>query len=95
MASAIRGRSLLANRSGADRGRMVAEARGMFEKSLAADADYAPAVEGLAEAYNIIWLERSDHRATADEHRTREPHCEPLSLPIAPFCSIPLPQMHT
>jgi adenylate cyclase len=65
----LRGRSLLANRSGADRGRMVAEARGMFEKSLAADADYAPAVEGLAEAHNIIWLERSDDRATADEHR--------------------------
>ena len=63
------GRSLLSNRSGTDRGRMVAEARGMFEKSLAADADYAPAVEGLAEAYNIIWLEHSDYRATTDEHR--------------------------
>jgi len=37
----LRGRSLLSNRSGTDRGRMVAEARGMFEKSLAADADYA------------------------------------------------------
>jgi adenylate cyclase len=48
---------------------MVAEARSMFEKSLAADADYAPAVEGLAEAYNIIWLEHSDSRATYDEHR--------------------------
>jgi TolB-like protein len=56
----LRGRSLLANRSGTDRGRMVAEARGMFEKSLMADDDYAPAVEGLAEAYNIIWLEHSD-----------------------------------
>ena len=65
----LRGRSLLANRSGSDRGRMVAEARSMFEKSLAADADYAPAVEGLAEAYNIIWLEHSDSRATYDEHR--------------------------
>jgi hypothetical protein len=65
----LRGRSLLSNRSGTDRGRMVAEARGMFEKSLAADTDYAPAVEGLAEAYNIIWLEHSDYRATTDEHR--------------------------
>jgi len=65
----LRGRSLLSNRSGTDRGRMVAEARGMFEKSLAADADYAPAVEGLAEPYNITWLEHSDYRATTDEHR--------------------------
>jgi hypothetical protein len=65
----LRGRSLLSNRSGTDPGRMVAEARGMFEKSLAADTDYAPAVEGLAEAYNIIWLEHSDYRATTDEHR--------------------------
>ena len=44
----LRGRSLLSNRSSTDRGRMVAEARGMFEKSLAADADYAPARRGVS-----------------------------------------------
>jgi adenylate cyclase len=57
----LRGNALLKNRAGTDRGQMVAEARRLLEQAVAADPGYAPAIQGLAEAYLIIWLERTGH----------------------------------
>lgn len=53
----LRGNALIENRRGEDRGAMAAEARGLFEKALAADPKYAPAIEGLAYSYAIGFLE--------------------------------------
>ena len=55
----LRGNALLKNRAGAERGRMVAEARGLLQQAVDADPSYAPAIQGLAEAYLVIWLERT------------------------------------
>jgi TolB-like protein/Tfp pilus assembly protein PilF len=65
----LRGNALLKNRAGADRGRMVAEARSLLKQAVDADPYYAPAVQGLAEAYLIIWLERSGYAPLAAELR--------------------------
>lgn len=65
----LRGNALLKSRSGINRGEMVAQARTYFEQSLAADPNYVPSLQGLAEAYNIIWLEITEYPPIANEHR--------------------------
>jgi len=68
----LRGNALLKNRAGAERGRMVAEARSLLEQAVDADPYYAPAVQGLAEAYLIIWLERTGYAPLDPELRHPE-----------------------
>lgn len=53
----LRGKALITMRHGDTRGEMVAEARHLFEQALAADARYAPAVQGLAYTYAATFLE--------------------------------------
>lgn len=65
----LRGNALLKNRGGADRGRMVAEARRLLEQAVDADPGYAPAIQGLAEAYLVIWLERTGYAQLQAELR--------------------------
>jgi len=65
----LRGNALLKNRAGTDRGQMVAEARCLLQQSVAADPGYAPAIQGLAEAHLIIWLERTGYPALQAELR--------------------------
>lgn len=65
----LRGNALLRNRAGSDRGRMVAEARRLLEQAVAADPEYAPAMQGLAEVLLVIWLERTDHPPLQTEWR--------------------------
>jgi adenylate cyclase len=68
----LRGNALLKNRAGAERGRMVAEARRLLEQAVEADPDYAQALQGLAEAYLIIWLERTGYAPLDPELRHPE-----------------------
>jgi TolB-like protein len=68
----LRGNALLKNRAGAERGRMVAEARSLLQQAVDADPSYAPAVQGLAEAYVVIWLERTGHAPLDPELRHPE-----------------------
>ena len=68
----LRGNSLLKNRSGAHRGDMVQQARELLEAAMAADPNYAPAIQGLAEALLVIWLEHTDNPALAGEFRRPE-----------------------
>ena len=63
----LRGNTLLKNRAGADRGQMVAEARSLLEHAVDADPRYAPAVQGLAEVYLVIWLEQTGYTPLAAE----------------------------
>ena len=53
----LRGKALLTMRHGDTRGAMVAEARRLFEQALVADAQYAPATQGLAYTYAAAFLE--------------------------------------
>jgi adenylate cyclase len=53
----LRGKALLTMRHGDTRGAMVTEARQLFEQALAADAQYAPAAQGLAYTYAAAFLE--------------------------------------
>lgn len=53
----LQGRTLIEGRRGEDRGAMAAEARELFRKAVAADQQYAPAVEGLGYSYAVAWLE--------------------------------------
>jgi adenylate cyclase len=65
----LRGNALLKNRAGADRGQMVLEARNLLKQAVDADPHYAPAVQALAEAYQIIWLERTGYAPLTAEWR--------------------------
>jgi adenylate cyclase len=56
-------------RHGDTRGAMVTEARRLFEQALAADAHYAPAVQGLAYTYAAAFLEPMRDGQLAGEWR--------------------------
>jgi adenylate cyclase len=68
----LQGRSLLNKIYGADRGQTLATARALFEKCLELDPGYAPAMQGLAAADVLIWLEPTNHPQTAREYANKE-----------------------
>lgn len=68
----LRGNALLKNRAGVERGRMVAEARHLLQQAVDSDPHYAPAVQALAEAYLVIWLERTGYAPLDPELRHSE-----------------------
>jgi adenylate cyclase len=68
----LQGRSLLNKIYGADRGQTLATARVLFEKCLELDPNYAPAMQGLAAADVLIWLEPTNHPQTAPEYGKKE-----------------------
>ena len=65
----LRGKALLTMRHGDTRGAMVTEARRLFEQALAADPQYAPAVQGLAYTYAAAFLEPMRDGQLAGEWR--------------------------
>jgi adenylate cyclase len=48
------------------------EARGLFGKSLELDSNYAPALQGMAAADILIWLEPTNHPETSPEYNKKE-----------------------
>ena len=64
----LQGRSLLNKIYGSDRGQTLATARNLFEKCLELDPNYAPALQGLAAADILIWLEPTNHPQTSGEY---------------------------
>jgi adenylate cyclase len=68
----LQGRSLLSKIYGPDRGQTLATARALFEKCLELDPSYAPAMQGLAAADVLIWLEPTNHPQTAREYANKE-----------------------
>ncbi len=68
----LQGRSLLSKIYGADRGLTLATARSLFEKSLDLDPSYAPALQGMAAADVLIWLEPTNHPQTSGEYANKQ-----------------------
>jgi adenylate cyclase len=68
----LQGRSLLYKIYTADRGLTLARARGLFERSLELDPNYAPALQGQAAADILIWLEPTNNPETSAEYNKRE-----------------------
>jgi len=68
----LQGRSLLNKIYANDRGLTLATARGLFEKSLELDPGYAPALQGMAAADVLIWLEPTNHPQTSREYNNKE-----------------------
>jgi TolB-like protein/DNA-binding winged helix-turn-helix (wHTH) protein/tetratricopeptide (TPR) repeat protein len=68
----LQGRSLLNKIYANDRGLTLATARGLFEKSLELDPGYAPALQGMAAADVLIWLEPTNHPQTSREYNKTE-----------------------
>jgi TolB-like protein/DNA-binding winged helix-turn-helix (wHTH) protein/Flp pilus assembly protein TadD len=68
----LQGRSLLNKIYANDRGLTLATARGLFEKSLELDPGYAPALQGIAAADVLIWLEPTNHPQTSREYNNKE-----------------------
>jgi TolB-like protein/Tfp pilus assembly protein PilF len=68
----LQGRSLLNKIYANDRGLTLATARGLFEKSLELDSGYAPALQGMAAADVLIWLEPTNHPQTSREYNKKE-----------------------
>jgi TolB-like protein/DNA-binding winged helix-turn-helix (wHTH) protein/Tfp pilus assembly protein PilF len=68
----LQGRSLLNKIYANDRGLTLATARGLFEKSLELDPGYAPALQGMAAADVLIWLEPTNHPQTSREYNKKE-----------------------
>lgn len=67
----LQGRSLLNRIYSADRGLTLATARNLFEKSLELDPSYAPALQGMAAADVLIWLEPTNHPQTSGEYNNK------------------------
>jgi adenylate cyclase len=53
------------------RGETIAAARQLYERSLAADPQYAPALQGLAHTYVTAWQEPTGYAPIASEYRQR------------------------
>jgi adenylate cyclase len=65
----LRANALMKNMHRENRGETIAEARQLYERSLRANAHYAPAVQGLAHTYVTAWLEPTKYEPLAREHR--------------------------
>lgn len=68
----LQARSLLNRIYSPDRGQTLATARTLFEKCLELDPNYAPALQGLAAADVLIWLEPTNHPQTSREYANKE-----------------------
>jgi len=65
----LRGNALMKNWHGDPTGERVMAARVLFEQAIAADADYAPPVDGLAWTYHSAWIEPWPHQMLAAEYQ--------------------------
>ena len=64
----LRANALMKNMHRENRGETIAEARQLYERSLGANAHYAPAVQGLAHTYVTAWLEPTKYEPIAREY---------------------------
>ena len=85
----LRGKALLTMRHGDTRGAMVTEARRLFEQALAADPQYAPAVQGLAYTYAAAFLEPMATVSWPANGGSRRPSSVRSRWPSGPSSSIP------
>jgi adenylate cyclase len=76
----LQGHALIEGRRGEDRGAMAAAARELFQKAVALDPHYAPAVEGLASTYAIAWLEPTSYVPFHAEYQQKEAMERAVSL---------------
>jgi tetratricopeptide (TPR) repeat protein len=53
-------------------GEMIATARSFYERSIAADAHYAPPVHGLAHTFLTAWLEPWQHNTLVHEYQKHQ-----------------------
>jgi adenylate cyclase len=67
----LRGNAIMRNWHGDPTGEMIIAARSFFERAIAADADYAPPVHGLAWTYHAAWIEPWPHKLLAAEYQQR------------------------
>jgi adenylate cyclase len=65
----LRANALMKNMHRENRGETIAAARELYERSLVANAHYAPAVQGLAHTYVTAWLEPTSYEPIAREYQ--------------------------
>jgi adenylate cyclase len=76
----LRANAIMKNWHSDTTGEMIAAARAFYEQSIAADANYAPPVHGLAWNYVASWVEPWPHRPIAHEYQQKETLDHALSL---------------
>jgi TolB-like protein/Tfp pilus assembly protein PilF len=76
----LRGNAIMKNWHGDTTGEMIAAARALYERSIAADANYAPPVHGLAYTYLAAWIEPWPHKSIAHEYQQEQTLDHAVSL---------------
>jgi adenylate cyclase len=76
----LRANAIMKNWHSDTTGEMIAAARTFYQQSIAADANYAPPVHGLAWNYVASWIEPWQHRPIAHEYQQKEPIDHALAL---------------
>jgi adenylate cyclase len=66
--SYLRANALMKTMHRENRGEMIAAARQLYERSLAADPHFAPAIQGLAHTYVTAWQEPTKYEPIAGEY---------------------------
>jgi adenylate cyclase len=65
----LRGNAIMKNWHRESGGKSISVARSLYERSIATDPRYAPAVQGLAYTYQVSWLEPWQHEQIAREYQ--------------------------
>jgi adenylate cyclase len=76
----LRANAIMKNWHGDWTGETIAAARKLYEKSIAADPHYAPAIQGLAYTYLASWIEPWQHTPISFEYQQEETLDHALAL---------------
>jgi len=76
----LRGTAIMKNIHQDPSGETITAARTLYERSIAADPNYAPANVGLAHTYNATWLNPQQYEPIAREHQEQATIDRALSL---------------
>jgi adenylate cyclase len=76
----LRATAIMKNHQRDASGETITAARTLYEQSLAADARYAPALQGLAQTYLVSWLNRKQSEPIAREYQEQATIDRALSL---------------
>jgi adenylate cyclase len=76
----LRGNAIMKNWHNDTTGEMIATARSFYERSIAADADYAPPLCGLAFSHLVGWLEPWPQEPIAHEYQSQQARDRALAL---------------
>lgn len=91
----LRGNALMRLREGEERGANVLGARGYYEQSIAADRNYARALQGLADTYVTAWLEPTPFEPLRRESRHPDAMAQALAYASRAVAADPqLPEAH-